>query len=279
MRILCSGSYSPGKLEMLDVLKKYSGCAEPISGDLQGGVKLMSFRIRILFNDTAQQNDLTTGIGFSALVGHDLLFDTGNDGVSLLANMGILDIDPMGLNTIVISHDHWDHTGGLGGLLTVKPGITVYGCPGFGEELKREITLNNGVFVSCSGYREICPGVSLTGEVAGRYKGSYMAEQAMVIETENGISIITGCAHPGIVSIVDRVIDHFSTERLYSIIGGFHLKSHTDEELGKVLDDLAERDITLFAPMHCTGEKAIQAFVDRFGEKTRILKSGDILEI
>ena len=127
----------------------------------------MSFRIRILFNDTSRQNDLTAGIGFSALIGDDLLFDAGNNGESLLANMGILGIDPMVLNTIVISHDHWDHTGGVGDLLTIKPGITVYGCPGFGDEFNRGITLNDGCYISCSEYRKIAPGILLTGELPG----------------------------------------------------------------------------------------------------------------
>ncbi len=239
----------------------------------------MSFRIRILFNDTARQNDLATGIGFSALIGDDLLFDTGNNGSSLLANMGILGIDPMGISTIVISHDHWDHTGGIDDLLAVEPGINVYGCPGFGEEFRRGIALNDGFCIPCSEYRQIAPGILLTGELPGCYKEAYLAEQAMVLETENGISIITGCAHPGIVNIVDGVIDHFSTERLYAIIGGFHLKHHTEEGLERVLEDLAERDIALFAPMHCTGEKAIQAFADRFGAKCLIMGSGDSFDI
>jgi 7,8-dihydropterin-6-yl-methyl-4-(beta-D-ribofuranosyl)aminobenzene 5'-phosphate synthase len=239
----------------------------------------MSFRIRILFNDTARQTDLATGIGFSALIEDNLLFDTGNDGVSLLANMEVLSIDPMEIDSVVISHDHWDHTGGLFDLLTLKPGITVYGCPGFSEELKTEIMLNNGVYVSCSEYRQIGPGILLTGEIPSSYKGTYLAEQAMVLETENGISIITGCAHPGIVNIVDGVIDRFSTEKLYSIIGGFHLKRHTEEELERVLDDLAKRDIAMLAPMHCTGEKAIQAFIDRFSDKTLVMRSGEFLDI
>ena len=242
-------------------------------------VELMSLRVRILFNDTARRNDLVTGIGFSALIGDDLLFDTGNSGESLLANMEILGVDPMGLRTIVISHDHWDHTGGIVDLLTVKPGITVYGCPGFGEELKRVITLNEGVFVSCSEYRQIGPGIHLTGEVPSRYKGAYLAEQAMVLESEKGISIITGCAHPGIVNIIDRVTERFPAKNLHSIIGGFHLKHHTEKELKEVLDDLEERDIALFVPMHCTGEKATKAFLDRFGSRTRILRSGDSFEI
>ncbi|MCK4806475.1 MAG: MBL fold metallo-hydrolase [Candidatus Aegiribacteria sp.] len=239
----------------------------------------MSFRIQILFNNTAGRTDLATGIGFSALVGNDLLFDTGNNGGSLFANMEILGIDPMKISAVVISHDHWDHTGGLDDLLAVKPGITVYGCPGFGEELKRKITLNDGVFTSCSEYRQIGPGIFLTGELPGYYKGTYLAEQAMILETESGISIITGCAHPGIVNIVDRVIEHFSIKKLHAIIGGFHLNSHTEEELERVLDDLGNRDINLFAPMHCTGEKAIQTFSNRFSDKACILKSGDSLEI
>lgn len=239
----------------------------------------MSFRIRILFNNTTRQTDLASGIGFSALIGDDLLFDTGNDGGSLLANMKVLDIDPMKIDSVVISHDHWDHTGGLNDLLAVKSRITVYGCPGFSEELKRSINLNNGVFVPCAEYRQIESNIFLTGEMPGRYKGAYMAEQALVLESENGISIITGCAHPGIVNVVDRVIEHLAIEKLHCIMGGFHLHDHTEEELKKVLDDLENRDITLFAPMHCTGEKAIQAFSNRFIDKTCILKSGDSLKI
>ncbi len=239
----------------------------------------MSFRIRILFNDVTRRNELAAGIGFSAIIGNDLLFDTGNDEVSLFANMRILGVNPMKIDSVVISHDHWDHTGGIDGLLRVNTGITIYGCPGFSEEMKRAVALKKGVFIPCSEYRQIGPGTYLTGEMPARYKGNYLAEQAMIIETDNGISIITGCAHPGIVNIVDRVADRFSTKKIHSIIGGFHLKSHTEEELEEVLDDLEKRNITLFVPMHCTGEKAIQAFIDRFGKRTLIMRSGDSFEI
>jgi len=239
----------------------------------------MSFEIRILFNDIAGQSDLKAGIGFSALIGEDLLFDTGNSGESLLSNMEVLGIDPAEINKIVISHDHWDHTGGLEDILSLRPGITVYGCPGFSEELKILIPEKKGVFVPCDGFRQIDPGIFLTGEMSTNYNEIYLSEHSLVLETEKGTSVITGCAHPGIVSIIDSVIEHFSLNGLYSVTGGFHLKRYSEEDIDKVLDDLENRNITLFAPMHCTGENAIRAFNRRFGGKVLNLKSGDSLVI
>jgi len=239
----------------------------------------MSFKVRILFNDTARQADLAVGIGFSSLVGKDLLFDTGNDGSSLLKNMAVLGIDPMEINTVVISHDHWDHTGGLDNLLAIKPGLTVYGCPGFGSELKQTVALKNGVFKSGEGFQQIRPGVFLTGEMITGYKGSDLVEQAMVLRSENGISIITGCAHPGIVRIIDNILIQFSSESIYTVAGGFHLRHHDESELLEVLQQMAKRKISFFAPMHCSGQKAIDAFVSMFGSRVRKLASGDSIEI
>ncbi len=237
----------------------------------------MSLKIRFVFNDEARNTDLANGIGFSALVGDNLLFDTGNAGKSLIANMKVLGIDPMKIRMVVISHNHWDHIGGLNDLLSANPDITVYGCPGSTGELKRAISRHKGSLIPCSEFMPIGPGILITGEMPSFYKGEYLPEQAVVLETENGISIITGCAHPGIVSIIDRVKEYFSADRIYAIAGGFHLKRHSEEELQRVLDDLAKKDIAIFAPMHCTGDMAIPAFSDRFGNKACILKSGDTL--
>lgn len=235
--------------------------------------------MRIVFNNTARQADLVTGIGFSALIGNKLLFDTGNDGKSLLANMRVLEIDPMKISTVVISHDHWDHTGGLADLLSVKSGMTVYGCPGFSEELKQTIALKKGKFISSAGYRQIEQGIFLTGEIPADYKGSCLGEQSMVLQSENGISIVTGCAHPGIVRIVDDVQRHFAADSIHIVAGGFHLNHHNKTELREVLQQLEMRDISTFIPMHCTGERAIEAFAETFGSRTKILASGDSIEM
>ncbi len=240
---------------------------------------VISFKVRILFNDTARQADLATGIGFSSLVGKDLLFDAGNDGGSLLKNMDVLEIDPTEINTVIISHDHWDHTGGLEDLLAMKPGITVYGCPGFSSELKQTVALNNGVYKSGIGYRQIRPGIFLTGEMITGYKGADLVEQAMVLRSENGISIVTGCAHPGIVRIIDNVLEEFSSESIYTIAGGFHLRHHDENELQEVLQQMKKREISFFAPMHCTGQRAIETFSSMFGNRVKKLASGDSMEI
>ena len=82
---------------------------------------------------------LTSEWGFSCLIevsGERILFDTGGDGSILLRNMERLGIDPEDLTTIVLSHEHWDHTGGLSDLLMTNRDAEVYLLASFSESFK-----------------------------------------------------------------------------------------------------------------------------------------------
>ena len=162
----------------------------------------------------ASATGLTSEWGFSCLIevsGERILFDTGGDGSILLRNMGRLGIDPEDLTTIVLSHEHWDHTGGLSDLIGTNRDAEVYLLASFSESFKNEI--KNPV-MEVHGPAKICDRVHTTGEL-----GTSIKEQSLVLETKSGMVVITGCAHPGIGAIMDAASGF---GKIYGIIGGFH---------------------------------------------------------
>ena len=162
--------------------------------------------IKIVFDKEAVNKNLHIGWGLSILIDKKILFDTGERGDWLIKNMEFMGINPDDIEVIVISHDHWDHTGGLKTILKAKKNKTpVYICQGFSEELKEMIEDCGGKVFEVKNWDEIGKNIYTTGEIKGSYKGSPMPEQAVVLKTENGLSILTGCAHPGIIEIINFV--------------------------------------------------------------------------
>ena len=119
-----------------------------------------------------------------------IMFDTCWDGNVLLHNMEKLGVTKEDIDTIVISHDHWDHLGGLTHIL--HPDVTVYVPNSFSRELMHEIEQRAGK-VEATGPKEIAPDVFTTGEIGGKIK-----EQALLLKINQGIVVVTGCAHPGL---------------------------------------------------------------------------------
>lgn len=218
--------------------------------------------ITILYDNIMNDQRLTTAWGFSALVeyrDHVLLFDTGGDGPILLENMRILGIDPNKIENIVISHAHGDHTGGLTTLLELGIQPTVYLPPSFPSELKKRIEQYTTA-VDVSPGLSFAEGMFSTGEL-----GRSIPEQALFIQTERGVVIITGCAHPGIVHIVEQTLT-LSNEPVRLVLGGFHLSGKRDDEIRTILADFRRLGVEHAAPSHCTGERAIALFEEEYGE-------------
>lgn len=83
-------------------------------------------KVTVLYDNARLEKDLKTGWGFSALIDQDVMFDTGGDYAALLENMRELNIDPKEIKSVVLSHGHGDHTGGLSGLVENNPEISIY---------------------------------------------------------------------------------------------------------------------------------------------------------
>ncbi len=218
--------------------------------------------ITIIYDNNTSNPKLTSAWGFSALIeyrDHTLLFDTGGDGQLLMENMRILEIDPTRIDSIVLSHAHEDHTGGLTALLNTGAKPVVYLLPSFPSSFKHQIEQYTQISEVSPG-QSFAEGLSTTGEM-----GAVIPEQALVIQTEQGLVVITGCAHPGIVTIVEQAQDLFA-EPVHLVLGGFHLGNNSEAEINAILADFRRLGVERVAPCHCTGESAIRMFAAEYRE-------------
>ena len=118
-------------------------------------------------------------------------------------------VDPAKIKHIVLSHDDWDHISGLWYLLPGRKDITVYICPGFNQQIKDRIVSFGVSVIEVEPFTEIKEDIFSTGQIQGSCAGKVIFEQALAVKFLKNITIITGCAHPGIVNIINVVKKYF----------------------------------------------------------------------
>ncbi|MDD5109444.1 MAG: MBL fold metallo-hydrolase [Candidatus Omnitrophota bacterium] len=236
-------------------------------------------KIKVLFDKGALDKNLRTGWGVSFLIDDRILFDTGEKGEWLLENMRVLEVAIDKIEAVVISHDHWDHWGGLWELLKERKGLRVYACPGFSREFKDRVKDAQAELIEAEKFTKISDDIHITGEIPGAYKGKYMPEQAIVLRTENGLTIITGCAHPGILKMVEKVKGKFSSDPLYLVLGGFHLMESDKYAVEIVAENFKKMGIIKAGPMHCSGEAAEDIFKKCYAENFVLIQAGQEMEV
>jgi len=196
-------------------------------------MKNKTAKITIVYDNNLSIPGLAKGWGFSALItigeAPSVLFDTGPDGSDLLHNMKRLKIDPRHIGSVVISHAHFDHTGGLSRMLEINSHAVIYLPASIRGRIqdKRVVRVSQPVTIQ--------EGIFSTGELSGM-------EQSLVVATDKGMVVVTGCSHPGVERIL-AAARHFGP--LYGIVGGLH--GFNDFDQLKVL--------SLICPCHCTEHK------------------------
>jgi 7,8-dihydropterin-6-yl-methyl-4-(beta-D-ribofuranosyl)aminobenzene 5'-phosphate synthase len=211
-------------------------------------------KVTIIYDNVTYQPELEGAWGFSCLVeadGRQLLFDTGGRGDILLKNMKALNLEPRQIPEVFISHDHWDHMGGLAELLRVNRDVRVYlpaSCARPAEA--REV-------ISVQGPLEIAENMFSTGELPN-------AEQSLVVRTAHGLAVIVGCSHPGVGTILEAASRFGQVEAL---IGGLH-GFQEYELLG---------GLKLICPCHCTQHQ--EEIKVRFPETVISGGAGKVIEI
>jgi 7,8-dihydropterin-6-yl-methyl-4-(beta-D-ribofuranosyl)aminobenzene 5'-phosphate synthase len=234
--------------------------------------------IKILFDSKRLNRKFFMGWGGSYLINGQVLFDTGERSSYLFRNMDHMGINISDIKAVVISHDHWDHTNGLWDLLKLRPGLDLYVCPDFSQEFSNKLEKYSCNIIEAESFMRIADGIYTTGQIEGMYSIDYIAEQALVLETDKGLTIITGCAHPGIIKIVEYVTDNIKNN-IYLIMGGFHLIDKSAREINNINNTFRQLGIENVGTAHCTGEEATEKFKKSYKANCIDVKVGKTIEV
>jgi 7,8-dihydropterin-6-yl-methyl-4-(beta-D-ribofuranosyl)aminobenzene 5'-phosphate synthase len=277
----------------------------------------MTLRITTLSENTAGRGDFLAEWGLSILVETEearVLLDTGK-GFSAVYNADPLGIDLHNVDRIVLSHGHYDHTGGLRGILRrtkkeveiiAHPDIwqTKYACREgepdryIGVPFQRnELESLGARFHLTTQPINITSTIMTTGEIpmvtafeevdAALFVEEGPAwqpdkvrdDQALIVKTEHGLVIILGCAHRGIINTLYHARQLTGVEKIHIVIGGSHLINASEERLWQTIAALRELGVQRLGLCHCTDLPATSVLAQEFGESFFFNKAGSVIDI
>ena len=255
----------------------------------------------IVDNNTPQ--GLIEEHGFSAWIeagDQHIVFDTGQ-GLAFERNARCLGLDLSQADALVFSHGHYDHTGGTPFFLTQNDHCRVFSGQGTDvcryschpDQAPRMIGMNDAVSsalnelpawrrVELDKPHYIAPGIGITGPIPRKTSfedtgGPFYFDDKMIspdaidddltmwLETTEGLVIIAGCCHSGLVNTITYIREVTGVIRIHGIVGGLHLLNASEYRLEQTLRFIADCNPDFLVPCHCTGPKVIDRLIHEFG--------------
>ena len=267
-------------------------------------------KITVLVEETVRMGirGLRGEHGLSLLIEHAgkrILFDVGQSDL-FLSNADILSVSLEAIDTLILSHGHYDHTGGLpvavkkwggkGVKLIAHPDVFERKVRKNGEEIGSPITKDEAAaafdLVLSSDVFSLTDSIHFTGVVPRKfenpgticyhYKGDTRVpdpvddDGSIILDTEKGSVVVTGCAHAGIVNVA-RFAERFRNQAVYALVGGFHLLGATDARLAHVIEAFKQMKIKELFPGHCTGLPAVCRMKRELG--ARKIDAGRVIKL
>jgi 7,8-dihydropterin-6-yl-methyl-4-(beta-D-ribofuranosyl)aminobenzene 5'-phosphate synthase len=284
---------------------------------------MRSVNLRVIVEDSTsiEKPDLLAKHGLSILVEVELedscrlklMVDTGPSDDLVLRNMKSMAICPKEIDLIMLSHGHYDHTGGLLGILRkvgrqipvilhpkalspklkLKPFMKYIGWPGRLSDIERA----GGVVLLNRSPVALADDISTSGEIdrvttfedvegfwtidnGALTRDNMVDDQALFIKFKNkGLGVVTGCAHAGVINTIRHAQKIMKTEKVYAVIGGFHLSQVNNERIEATIRELTNLGPEIVCPCHCTGLNAARKLIEAFGDRCMPLRTGDVLRL
>lgn len=277
----------------------------------------MTLRITTLSENTAGSRDLLAewGLSFLIEIGQEtILFDTGKT-ISTAHNIDSLGVKFSKINKIVLSHGHFDHTGGLRQILqrigkdievVAHPDVWApkyrrrkgkkdryIGIPFERQELESlgamfvltsesvkvaENCVTTGEVLMTTGYETIDSGLFVKAS-SGWQPDELLDDLSLVIDTEPGLVVVLGCAHRGVINTLYHARKITGEKPIYAVLGGSHLVNAPRERVQRTVADLKKLDVQKMGLCHCTSLPAISTFAHEFGDRFFFNITGTVFEL
>jgi len=238
-----------------------------------------------------------------------VLFDTGQSDI-VVKNAKLLDVNLADTEAIVLSHGHYDHTGGLAAVLNIARKANIYLHP---EALKPKFGLKDNetkaigmsdsakqVILRMAGNKkvigtkmptEVSKGLFVTSriprnnsyeDVGGDFfldsncnkPDTLPDDQAMFFDSPNGLIVLLGCAHAGVVNTLHYIAKLSGEKRIYTVIGGMHLLNASAERIEYTIEAFRQYDVQKIGLAHCTGNNTVKKFKNVFSDQCFVCSVG-----
>ncbi len=272
----------------------------------------MTVELTVLVDNQAGREDLRTEHGLSILItgpGRKLLLDTGQEPETLMHNARVLSADLASTAAVVISHGHYDHTGGLARVLSLRDRLDLYAHPGAflrrwvqrpGVPLKdiscphslEKLCQAGAVFHAIGAPERIEPWLVLTGPIGGPKFGQeqfvirkndqivpdwFEDELAVLLRGRRGWVVVTGCCHRGLHNTLKTARFVVHGEPIVAVVGGLHLRSCDNDALRAVVSMLGQFGNPGLYPCHCTGQQTMEFLSRKLGDQFHPIQAGSVL--
>lgn len=222
---------------------------------------IQPIQMTIVYDNYPFKEKIAKDWGFSCFIKgleKSILFDTGTNGHILLSNMEKLGIRPGEIDLVFLSHAHRDHTGGLDLLLSQNSKMDIWLPEFFSSSFKNAIKKKGSTVVEVKNFQKICEGAYTTGIIEG-----WIKEQSLILDTDKGLIVITGCAHPRITKVITTAKELLKKD-IYMVFGGFHLAGFDKAEIQERIDWFRASGVKKVGPCHCSGDEARELFAEEY---------------